>query len=101
MKELLALKSKFGMADPRTAPGATAEKMACSGTDFLSRVAGEVGTKGRMQAACGTVPAPQQAAQSASPMERAVAALAPQSYSESDIENLVQTITDQIMAAAG
>src|SRR5215213_6199145 len=46
MKELLALKSKFGMFDPRTADGAPPEKMACAGVDFLSRVGGEVGSKG-------------------------------------------------------
>jgi hypothetical protein len=33
-------------------------------------------------------------------MEKAVAALAPQDYSEQDIEQLVQVITDQIMATA-
>src|SRR2546421_4334491 len=94
MKELLALKSRFGMADPRTAPGATAEKMACGGTDFLSRVGGDVGTKGRMQTTSGgTMPVQ-------SPMQRAISSMAPDHYSESDIENLVQTITDQIMAAA-
>src|SRR6266550_2616171 len=48
MKELLDLKSRFGMSDPRTAAGATPETKACTGTDFLARVAGEVGTKGRM-----------------------------------------------------
>jgi L-fuculose-phosphate aldolase len=98
MKELLTLKSKFGMSDPRTGPGATPEKIACSGTDFMARVAGEIGTKGRMQSAGGgTMPVPPVA----TPMERAVAAMTPQNYSEADIENLVQTITDQIMAAAG
>src|SRR6266480_5341312 len=105
MKELLALKSRFGMADPRTAPGATAEKMACSGTDFLSRVAGEIGTKGRMQTSGGgTVPVPSgselrpSTAVQASPMEKAIHSMVPQNYSEQDVEQLVQTITDQIMA---
>src|SRR5215213_9163632 len=46
MKDLLDLKKRFGMFDPRTAPGATPEKMACAGVDFLSRVGGEVGSKG-------------------------------------------------------
>jgi hypothetical protein len=82
------------MFDPRTAPGATPEKMACSGTDFLARVGGEIGTKGRMQTSGGGTTAVQ------SPMERAIGSMIPQNYSESDIENLVQTITDQIMAAA-
>src|SRR5438552_12159709 len=48
MKELLALKSKFGMFDPRAAPDATPEKQACTGVDFISRVRAEVGGKGRM-----------------------------------------------------
>ena len=42
MKELLALKSKFGMTDPRTAPDATPEIKACTGIDFISRVGGEI-----------------------------------------------------------
>jgi hypothetical protein len=83
------------MYDPRTAPGALPEKQACTGTDFLARVGGEIGTKGRMQTyGGGTTPVQ-------SPMEQAISSMIPQNYSESDIENLVQTITDQIMAAAG
>jgi L-fuculose-phosphate aldolase len=108
MKELLDLKSRFGMADPRTAPGASPEKMACAGTDFLSRVSGEIGTKGRMATAGGgTAPVPSGSelrpttAVQRSPMEQAIHSMTPQNYSESDIENLVQTITDQILAAAG
>lgn len=107
MKELLDLKNRFGMYDPRTAPGAPPEKQACTGTDFLARVGGEVGTKGRMQLEHGTAPVPQQSelrpttAVQASPMEQAIAAMAPQDYAEQDIEKLVQVITDQIMAAAG
>src|SRR3954466_5990897 len=42
MKELLALKIKFGMYDPRTAPGATPESQACTGVDYISRVRAEV-----------------------------------------------------------
>jgi L-fuculose-phosphate aldolase len=107
MKELLDLKSRFGMADPRTAPGASPEKMSCAGTDFLSRVSGEIGTKGRMATAGGgTAPVPSGSelrpttAVQRSPMEQAIHSMTPQNYSESDIENLVQTITDQILAAA-
>ena len=107
MKELLALKSKFGMFDPRTAEGASPDKLACTGTDFLSRVAGEIGSKGRMATAGGgTAPVPSGSelrpatAVQASPMERAIHSMTPQNYNETDIENLVQTITDQIMAAA-
>ena len=66
--------------------------MTC-GTDFLSRVGGDIATRGRMQRDGGTGPAPQ-----ASPMDRAIASLAPDNFSEDDIEQLVQVITDQIMA---
>jgi L-fuculose-phosphate aldolase len=105
MTELLALKSKFGMFDPRTAPGAAPEAMTCAGTDFLSRVGGEIGTKGRMAtAAGGTVPVPQgselrpSTAVQSSPMEQAIHSMVPDNVSETEIEQLVQTITDQIMA---
>jgi hypothetical protein len=50
-----------------------------------------------MKSVGGTVPAP---AHASSQMEQAISALAPQQYSENEIEQLVQTITDQIMAAA-
>src|SRR5436305_9541642 len=36
MKDLLDLKKRFGMSDPRTAPDATPEIKACTGIDFLS-----------------------------------------------------------------
>src|SRR5687768_15879504 len=105
MTELLALKSKFGMFDPRTAPGASPESMSCAGTDFLSRVGGEIGTKGRMSAAGGgTVPVPQgselrpSTAVQSSPMEQAIHSMVPDNVSDADLEQLVQTITDQIMA---
>jgi hypothetical protein len=81
--------------------------MTCAGTDFMSRVAGEIGSKGRMQGASGTVPVPSGSelrpttAVQASPMEQAIHSMLPSNYSERDIETLVQTITDQIMAAAG
>src|SRR2546421_1347810 len=90
MKELLELKAKFGLKDARVDAGL--EKMTC-GTDFLSRVGGDIATRGRMQRDGGTGPAPQ-----ASPMDRAIASLAPDNFSEDDIEQLVQVITDQIMA---
>ncbi|HEX3358022.1 MAG TPA: class II aldolase/adducin family protein [Tepidisphaeraceae bacterium] len=97
MKELLALKSKFGMFDPRTAPGAGPEKMACSGNDFVSRVRAQIGERGRMSTGGGTAPVQPQG----SSMERAIGSMIPSNYSEDDIEQLVQSITDQIMATAG
>src|SRR3954454_4325426 len=98
MTDLLALKSKFGMYDPRTAPGAAPEKLACAGTDFLARVGGEIGTKGRMSTPTGGT-APVSRDGGGSSLERAISAMAPQQYGEDEIEQLVQTITDQIMAS--
>jgi len=101
MKELLDLKARFGIGDARTKPGASA--FACS-NDFLSRV-GDVATKGRMVCDSGAcVPAPDQAGQApggGSALERAIAQLAPDQYTEADVDQLVQVITDQIMASAG
>jgi hypothetical protein len=34
-------------------------------------------------------------------MEQAIHSMIPQNYSEQDVEQLVQTITDQIMATVG
>ena len=94
MKELLDLKARFGMADPRqNSPGG----MTCS-NDFLTRIGGDIATRGRVQCDGGTAPAPQKSgAQDA--LSQAIAALTPQQYSERDVEELVQMITDQIMEA--
>ena len=92
MTELLALKTKFGMSDPRTAPGATPEKLACSGTDFISRVGGETGSRGKMMRDNGTAPV----TRSSQSFQQSIS----NQYSDSDIESLVQTITDQIMNVA-
>jgi hypothetical protein len=89
MKELLDLKAKFGLQDARMTDPSS---FTCN-NDFLTRIGGDVATKGRMQRDGGTAPAP-------GGLERAIAALAPNQYNEQDIEQLVQTITDQIMAAA-
>jgi L-fuculose-phosphate aldolase len=97
MKELLELKQRFGLKEPRMEKGF--ENFTCS-NDFLSRVGGEVATRGRMVVGGGTAPA----ATAASPVEKAIQQLLPDgaaSYSEDEIETLVQTITDQIMATAG
>ncbi len=103
MKELLELKQRFGLEEPRLRDGG--KGMSCA-SDFLSRVAGDVGRKGRMATDGGTAPVPQQSelrpttAVQASPMEQAIHSMTPAGYGEADIETLVQTITDQIMAAA-
>jgi L-fuculose-phosphate aldolase len=107
MKELLDLKVRFGLDEPRLKNGG--KDFTCQ-SDFISRVAGDVGKKGRIQLEGGTAPAPQVPAGSElrphtavqpGPMEQLVHSLAPAgAYSEADIETLVQTITDQIMASA-
>jgi L-fuculose-phosphate aldolase len=87
MKELLDLKARIGFADPRVGPNAKPDAMTCN-TDFLTRVGGDVVTKGRVATpAGGTAPVP--TVGDASPV------------SDAAIEELVQTITDQIMATAG
>ena len=104
MKELLELKQRFGLEEPRLKDGG--KNFTCS-TDFISRVGGDVATKGRMVTdAGGTAPSPHTCKCHAEPpasgaIEQAVAALAPdeQNLSADDIETLVQTITDQIMAS--
>jgi len=99
MKELLELKGRIGLSDPRISGGL--DKMTCN-TDFISRVAGDVGTKGLMVSGQGVAPAPRsQSAPSVSPLAGAVLSMIPQQYSEADVEQLVQTITDQIMATVG
>lgn len=96
MIELLDLKKRIGFADPRV--GTPADKLACGGTDFLSRVGGEIGSRGMV--ACGNTTAPMTGQPQPSSMEQAITAMAPDNFSEADIEKLVQTITDQIMTAA-
>lgn len=80
MEELIELKPKFGMSDPRVG-----KPLTCS-SDFVARVAEETGARGRMVCGEGCVPVTQ------------TAQLAPKQYSDDDVEQLVQLITDQIMA---
>src|SRR4051812_31313697 len=102
MKELLDLKVRFGLDEPRLKDGG--KDFACQ-SDFISRVAGDIAQRGKVQLERGVAPSgselrPSTAVQSASPMEQLVHSLAPQGgYSEADVETLVQTITDQIMAS--
>jgi L-fuculose-phosphate aldolase len=98
MKELLDLKKRFGMYDPRIGAEAKPEALVCAGTDYISRVRSEIGSKGRMAVDGGTSAVTKATEPSA--LEKAVAALAPQNYTDSEVEQLVQTITDQIMATA-
>src|SRR3954466_540980 len=92
MKELLGLKQRFGLEEPRLKDGG--KNFTCS-TDFISRVGGDVATRGRMATEGGTAPSgselrPSTAVQPASPMEQLVHSLAPAgNYSEADVETLV------------
>ena len=101
MKELLDLKVRFGLEEPRLKDGG--KGFTCN-SDFLSRV-GDVATKGKVATPTGGVaPLPGSSelrpstAVQPSPMAQAIHSLAPAQYSEADLETLVQTITDQIMA---
>lgn len=94
MAELIQLKKKFGLADPRMEE-ASKGSVSCTTSDFMSRVGGgDFGSRGRMSINGGTC-----AVQPQSPLERAIGSMIPEQYSESDIEQLVQIITDQIMAS--
>jgi len=97
MKELLELKGKFGIKDARVEGGL--EKFTC-GIDFVTRTNAEIGSRGRMASAEGTTCVPQSRNQGGA-MEQAISALAPQNYTADDVEQLVQVITDQIMASVG
>lgn len=89
MKELIALKPLFGMTDPRAKD--LHQGVACTASDFISRVGGEVGAKGRMM--CGDSAGPVKPS-----LDRVVSSMLPEQYNEAEIDALVQTITDQIMA---
>jgi L-fuculose-phosphate aldolase len=106
MKELLDLKVRFGLREPRLENGG--KDFTCN-TDFISRVNSEVGRKGKMATSeGGTAPVPAgselrpSTAVQGSPMEQAIHSMIPAgaNYSDADLETLVQTITDQIMASA-
>ena len=94
MKELLVLKGRFGMTDTRDT-----EKLSCA-ADFVQRVNTEAGSRGRMVSDGGVAPVEHMQQSPASPMENAIASMTPENYSEADIDQLVQSITDQIMASA-
>ena len=105
MKELLELKVRFGLDEPRLKKGG--DGLVCQ-SDFISRVGADVGRKGRVQTDGGTAPAPQlpggselrpHTAVQLDPMSQAIHSMLPANVSEADVETLVQTITDQIMAS--
>ncbi len=105
MKELLDLKVRFGIDEPRLKKGG--DGLVCQ-SDFISRVGADVGRKGRVQIDGGTAPAPQlpggselrpHTAVQMDPMSQAIHSMLPENVSEADVETLVQTITDQIMAS--
>src|SRR5215207_3730107 len=55
MKELLELKQRFGLNEPRLKDGG--KNFTCS-TDFITRVAGDIATRGRMATETGTASVP-------------------------------------------
>lgn len=83
MSELLEVKKKWGFTDPRSAGSVT-----CNASDFMSRVGGECGSRGMMMS--GDVATSLQ-----SPIDRN----AMDQISEEQFEMLVQTLTNEIMAA--
>src|SRR4051812_25744931 len=103
MKELLDLKVRFGLDEPRLKKGG--DGLVCQ-SDFISRVGADIGRKGRVQTeGGGTAPAPQlpggselrpHTAVQMDPMSQAIHSMLPDNVSEADVETLVQTITDQI-----
>ena len=95
MSELIALKNKFGLSDPRSEAAKKGEVF-CGNSDFVSRVGKtrDYGNRGKvMQGGQATSMA------QASGMEKAIASMIPDNASPQEVERLVQTITDQIMAA--
>jgi L-fuculose-phosphate aldolase len=102
MKELLDLKVRFGLDEPRLKQEGG---LSCH-SDFISRVGADIGRKGRVQTGEGTAPAPggselrPHTAVQLDPMAQAIHSMLPANVSEADVETLVQTITDQIMASA-
>ncbi len=94
MAELIQLKAKFGLNDPRMEE-AKKGIVGCGTSDFISRVRAEIGGRGKMSVDGGTAPVPK-----ADPLSGAIASMIPNNVSAADLETLVQTITDQIMATA-
>ncbi len=94
MVELIKLKAKFGLNDPRM-DDANKGAVSCGTSDFISRVRAEVGGRGKMSIDGGTGPVAK-----ADPLAGAIASMIPANASGQDIEMLVQQITDQIMATA-
>jgi L-fuculose-phosphate aldolase len=95
MKELLDLKVRFGLKEPRLENGG--KDFTCN-TDFISRVNSEVGRKGKVATSDGGTAS----VTPTTAVEQAIHGMVPsgRSLSDADMETLVQTITDQIMAAA-
>lgn len=96
MSELLGLKERFGLPDPRAR--AAPEQLATP-SDFLTRVGGcDFGSMGRAVREDGSLGPVRSGPEAA--LERAIDAIAPPHYTEAEVEQLVQTITDQIMSTA-
>ena len=95
MGELINLKAKFGLADPRM-DEAKAGAVACIASDYMSRVNAESGRRGRMANETGGV----SAVPPTDALTQLIGSQLPDDVSDADVERLVQTVTDQIMATA-
>lgn len=95
MVELIGLKNKFGLPDPRSEQAKKGEVF-CAASDFISRVGNnrDFGSRGKVMQGGAATPIAQ-----AKGIESAIGSLIPAGASEQDVERLVQTITDQIMSA--
>jgi len=89
MSELIQLKGKFGLPDPRM-DQAKAGAIACTASDFVQRVAGN--NRARTMVAS-------EGGQTLSTIQRTIESMAPSHFDEAQAEQLVQVITDQIMAS--
>jgi L-fuculose-phosphate aldolase len=88
MSELIQLKGKFGLPDPRM-DQAKAGQIACVASDFVQRVAGNNRSRSMVATEGG---------QTLSAIQRSIEGMAPAHFNASQTEQLVQVITDQIMA---
>lgn len=103
MEELIALKGKFGLNDKRA--GQKADQFPQS-SDFISRVGNTVATRGMVQTgnACAPCPPGGPVQGNASAIDQVIGAAmqgkTAGNVNEQEFEQMVQVITDQIMASA-
>lgn len=95
MSELIRLKERFGLPDPRMDLAKQGPISTC-GNEFLTRVGGgDFGSRGMMVNASGNTCA---VAQQPTRIEQAISSMIPDNVNAADLERLVQQITDTIVA---